>query len=121
MDDGRSIGVIDNKERQKALAAALAQLANGGKVGFDEASLSALRKWRFAPATKDGQPIAVQTTIEVGFALPTRAKALKRDYNYQTYNAAITATDLESLQALSSANLAASLSRNSSKKYPRRT
>ena len=26
MDDGRSIGVIDNKERQKALAAALAQI-----------------------------------------------------------------------------------------------
>ena len=26
MDDGRSVGVIDNKERQKALAAALAQI-----------------------------------------------------------------------------------------------
>jgi recombination protein RecA len=26
MDDGRSIGVMDNKERQKALAAALAQI-----------------------------------------------------------------------------------------------
>ncbi len=72
--------------------------------GFDEAALSALRKWRFAPATKDGQPIAVQTTIEVSFALPTRAKALKRQYNYQTYNAAITANDLESLHALSTAN-----------------
>ena len=72
--------------------------------GFDEAAIAALRKWRFAPATKDGQPIAVQTTIEVGFALPTRAKALKRDYNYQTYNTAITTTDLESLRALSSAN-----------------
>lgn len=82
--------------------------------GFDEAALSALRKWRFAPATKDGQPIAIRTTVEMSFALPTRAKSLKRDYNYQTYNAAITAATnpdpaisakgLESLHALSTAN-----------------
>ena len=72
--------------------------------GFDEAAITALRKWRFSPAVKDGQPIATRSTVEMSFSLPTRAKALKRDYNYQTYNAAITAADLESLQALSRAN-----------------
>jgi hypothetical protein len=34
---------------------------------FDKASLSAIRRWRFKPAMKDGKPVASRINIEVGF------------------------------------------------------
>jgi len=37
--------------------------------GLDQNALDAVRKWRFRPAQKDGQPVAVQSTIEVSFHL----------------------------------------------------
>jgi len=36
---------------------------------FDQNALDAVRKWRFRPAQKDGQPVAVYSNIEVGFHL----------------------------------------------------
>lgn len=38
-------------------------------AGLDEAAVEAVSHWRFAPATKDGQPVAVQLNIEVTFHL----------------------------------------------------
>jgi periplasmic protein TonB len=38
-------------------------------MGLDEKALEAVRKWRFAPAMKDGQAVAVQIHIEVAFRL----------------------------------------------------
>jgi periplasmic protein TonB len=35
---------------------------------FREA-IEAVRTWRFQPATKDGHPVAVKMSIEVGFHL----------------------------------------------------
>jgi len=35
--------------------------------GLDEEAIRAVKKWKFAPATKDGQPVAVEITIEVNF------------------------------------------------------
>jgi TonB family protein len=37
--------------------------------GLDQNALDAVRKWRFRPAQKDGQPVAVYSTIEVSFHL----------------------------------------------------
>ena len=37
--------------------------------GLDEAALAAIRKYRFKPAMKNGQAVAVQMSIEVNFRL----------------------------------------------------
>ena len=38
-------------------------------MGLDERALAAVREWRFQPATKDGQAVAVIVNIEVNFRL----------------------------------------------------
>lgn len=38
-------------------------------MGLDEKAIEAVRNWKFAPARKDGQPVAVQVNIEVNFRL----------------------------------------------------
>lgn len=38
-------------------------------MGLDEKAMEAVRNWRFEPAKKDGQPVAVQINIEVNFRL----------------------------------------------------
>jgi TonB family protein len=37
--------------------------------GLDENALAAVQQWRFQPATKDGNPVAVFLTAEVSFRL----------------------------------------------------
>ncbi len=36
---------------------------------LDKKAIEAVRKWKFAPATKDGKPVAVRIKVEVKFAL----------------------------------------------------
>ena len=38
-------------------------------LGLDEKALEAVRNWKFEPARKDGQPVAVQINVEVNFRL----------------------------------------------------
>jgi TonB family protein len=38
-------------------------------MGLDEKAIEAVRRWRFEPAMKDGQPVAVHINIEVDFHL----------------------------------------------------
>src|SRR5207248_740868 len=38
-------------------------------MGLDEKAIEAVRKWRFAPGTKNGIPVAVQVDVEVSFRL----------------------------------------------------
>ncbi len=38
-------------------------------MGLDEKAVEAVRTWKFEPAKKDGQPVAVQVNIEVNFRL----------------------------------------------------
>ena len=39
------------------------------RSGLDEAAATAVSKWKFDPAKKAGQPVAVQLNIEVNFRL----------------------------------------------------
>lgn len=41
------------------------------QFGLDEEALNAARRWRFAPGTKDGQPVRVVVTIEIEFRIGT--------------------------------------------------
>jgi len=38
-------------------------------LGLDEKAMEAVRSWKFEPAKKDGQPVAVQINVEVNFRL----------------------------------------------------
>jgi TonB family protein len=38
-------------------------------LGLDESAQSTVKTWRFFPATKDGQPVAVELNVEVAFHL----------------------------------------------------
>ena len=45
------------------------KLDRGLGYGLDENAMEAVKVWRFTPATKDGQPVAVRMKIEVSFNL----------------------------------------------------
>jgi protein TonB len=36
---------------------------------LDESAINTVEKWKFAPGTKDGEPVAVQIIVEVSFHL----------------------------------------------------
>jgi TonB family protein len=38
-------------------------------LGLDEKAMEAVKQWKFDPARKDGQPVAVQINVEVNFRL----------------------------------------------------
>jgi protein TonB len=38
--------------------------------GLDEKAVECLQKWRFKPATRNGEPVPVKATVEVNFRLP---------------------------------------------------
>jgi TonB family protein len=39
-------------------------------LGLDENAIAAVADWRFLPSTKGGEPVAVESNIEVNFRLP---------------------------------------------------
>jgi TonB family protein len=45
------------------------QIVRSLGMGLDEKAMEAVRTWRFDPARKDGQPVAVQISVEVIFRL----------------------------------------------------
>lgn len=45
------------------------RIARSLDAGLDEKSIEAIRTWRFEPARKDGQAVAVQINVETGFRL----------------------------------------------------
>lgn len=36
---------------------------------LDESAINTVKKWKFAPGTKDGEPVAVQIVVEISFNL----------------------------------------------------
>jgi TonB family protein len=45
------------------------RITRGLGFGLDENAVTAVQRWRFQPATKDGAPLTVQAAIEVNFRL----------------------------------------------------
>jgi periplasmic protein TonB len=45
------------------------RVQHGIGMGLDQKAIEAVQQWRFDPATKDGQPVAVQISVEVSFKL----------------------------------------------------
>jgi TonB family protein len=43
-------------------------------LGLDEAAVNAVSTWRFSPATRNGQPVAVAVYVEVSFRLYDKAR-----------------------------------------------
>jgi TonB family protein len=43
--------------------------------GLDEAALAAVKQWRFAPGTKNGDPVRVEISVEMSFSLRSRPAA----------------------------------------------
>lgn len=43
------------------------QVEKSTNKGFDEAALSAVKKWKFKPAKRDGNPIAKKVSIPIKF------------------------------------------------------
>ena len=42
---------------------------HGLEKGLDESAVRAIKQWKFAPATKDGRPVAVIMTVEMNFSM----------------------------------------------------
>jgi TonB family protein len=45
------------------------RIQRGIGMGLDKKAIEAVQQWRFNPATKDGQAVAVQISVEVSFKL----------------------------------------------------
>jgi periplasmic protein TonB len=45
------------------------KVAHSLNPGLDQKAVEAVRQWKFAPAMKDGHPVAVQINVEVNFKL----------------------------------------------------
>ena len=42
---------------------------SSGSTALDEAALSAVRQWRFVPASQAGQPVAAEAQVPIVFRL----------------------------------------------------
>jgi TonB family protein len=42
-------------------------VVRGFSPKFDQSAVTAVSKWRFKPAKKNGQPVAVRVAVEVNF------------------------------------------------------
>ena len=61
-----------------------AQVEHGFDADFDAAALAAVRTWRFAPASKDGEPIAATVRVAVHFELPVFDMTVEPVHNVLT-------------------------------------
>jgi TonB family protein len=56
--------VVDDKGLPRNI-----RVLRGLGFGLDERAIEAVKQWRFQPAIKDGRPVIVQISVEVGFHL----------------------------------------------------
>ena len=56
--------IVDEKGRPRNI-----RVVRGLGFGLDAKAIEAVRQWRFQPALKDGAPVNVQISVEVGFHL----------------------------------------------------
>ncbi len=56
--------IVDDKGRPRDI-----RIVRGLGFGLDAKAIEAVKQWRFQPALKDGRPVNVQISVEVGFHL----------------------------------------------------
>lgn len=56
--------IVDDQGRPRDI-----KVVRGLGFGLDAKAIEAVRQWRFQPAMKDGRPVNVQISVEVGFKL----------------------------------------------------
>lgn len=66
--------------------------------GLDERAREAIEQWEFKPAMKDGKPVKVFATVNVGFAFPGKARDEKAEDRRTRYNLAIHSLDKDETQ-----------------------
>ena len=60
------------------------QIKRSLEPSLDQAAIDAVRKWRFLPATKDGQPVSMWITVEVNFTMEDKRLDQERKERTQT-------------------------------------
>ena len=56
--------IVDDQGRPRDI-----RVVRGLGFGLDAKAIEAVKQWRFQPAMKDGHPVNVQISVEVGFRL----------------------------------------------------
>jgi protein TonB len=56
--------IVDDQGRPRDI-----RVVRGLGMGLDAKAIDAVKQWRFQPAMKDGRPVNVQISVEVGFKL----------------------------------------------------
>jgi protein TonB len=56
--------IVDDQGRPRDI-----RVVHGLGMGLDAKAIEAVKQWRFEPAMKDGHPVNVQISVEVGFKL----------------------------------------------------
>jgi len=68
-----------------------------GYVGpdLDQSAIDAVQKWRFAPATKNGQPVEMPAQVEVNFRIPSKTGWRIQHYHWREANLCFETDGLE--------------------------
>jgi protein TonB len=64
--------VLDVDVTPSGTVAAIRIARTAGKKAFDRAAITAVKKWRFAPATQAGRPVADTRRFSFRFEPPAR-------------------------------------------------
>jgi protein TonB len=56
--------IVDDQGRPRDI-----RVVRGLGFGLDAKAIEAVKQWKFQPAMKDGRPVNVQISVEVGFKL----------------------------------------------------
>ena len=56
--------VVDQAGRARDI-----RVSRSAGLGLDEKAIEAVKKWKFEPGMKDGNPVAVGVNVEVNFRL----------------------------------------------------
>jgi TonB family protein len=69
----------------------------GGYIGPDleQSAIDAVQKWRFAPGTKDGEPVEMPPEVEVNFRIPDKAGWRTQHYDWREANLCLKSDGLE--------------------------
>lgn len=65
--------VLDVQLGTNGLVERIAVRSSSGYPRLDKAALEAVRRWRWSPTVRDGQPVAVRGVVEIPFTLTARS------------------------------------------------